>query len=546
MEWFGSCAIRIYEPCQVRKEAAISGTSYVPQTSLLHPHAERLKGNFFLGGNMYKALYRAYRPETFDNLLGQEHVIKILKNQIETGTTSHAYLFSGTRGTGKTTVARILAKALNCSAEGQKPCGVCKSCEDIRDGIYMDVVEIDAASNNGVENIRELKESVKYPPAIGKRKVYIIDEVHMLSPGAFNALLKTLEEPPEYVTFILATTEVHKLPATILSRCLRLDFRRVSEINLKQGMEKICTDIGVNVSPEAIGIIAGNADGSVRDCLSILDQCLSSGNREISRQDVLEYLGTPGEETFVEMTNLVINHQVAEAILLLDRILSEGKEVRQFIKDWVSHYRNLMLTKFMKNPEDLLNMSCENVERIRMQSEKIDMSEINDGIMQLSKTLSEARWTTQPRILLEVCIVNMASATQGQSIEPARVPSKSTENPVKKTLTLPLDVNLDALWHKIFEDGETTKGSYNLIRTGTTLKEIKEQLFFVEAVSEIKKSYVMDNKIGLENLMEKHTGQRRGLECFVSGAKEQEDRGQMAEEQKANIENKFGISIEIE
>ena len=502
---------------------------------------------------MYKALYRAYRPETFESLLGQEHIIKILKNQIETGTTSHAYLFCGTRGTGKTTVARILAKALNCTSDGEKPCGLCQSCQDIRDGVYMDVIEIDAASNNGVDNIRELKESVKYPPALGKNKVYIIDEVHMLSPGAFNALLKTLEEPPEYVTFILATTEVHKLPATILSRCLRLDFRRVSEVKLKLGLKSICADVGVHASDAAIGLIAANADGSVRDGLSILDQCISAGNSEISREDVLEYLGTPGEETFIKMTDFVINKNAGEALFLLEGILSEGKEVRQFMKDWVSHYRNLMLAKFMKKPEELLNMSCENIDRIREQSEKIDMSEINEGIMLLAKTINDARWTTQPRILLELCIVNLAYNTGFQM-------AKTPEELVKKPKPVQVQIqkndqpelehdwgaDLDSLWHKIFEDGETVKGSFNLIRTGTALKEITDAVFKIEAITEIKKSYVMDNKPGLEHLMEKHTGKMRMLECCVLGVEKKTEDNQRTEQQKLNIENKFGISIEIE
>ena len=205
---------------------------------------------------MYTALYRAYRPEVFDEILGQGHIIKILKNQLATDTVSHAYLFCGTRGTGKTTTARILAKGVNCASDGEKPCGVCDACRGIKDGTYMDVIEIDAASNNGVDNIRELRESVKYPPAVGRKKVYIVDEVHMLSSGAFNALLKTIEEPPEYVMFILATTEPHKLPATILSRCMRLDFKRVPEEILATGMADICQQKGINVTEGALRLIA--------------------------------------------------------------------------------------------------------------------------------------------------------------------------------------------------------------------------------------------------------------------------------------------------
>lgn len=247
---------------------------------------------------MYTALYRAERPEVFDEILGQEHIVKILRHQIASDTVGHAYLFCGTRGTGKTTTARILAKGVNCTSpdvEG-RPCGECANCKAISQGNFMDVIEIDAASNNGVENIRELRESVKYPPAIGRRKVYIIDEVHMLSTGAFNALLKTLEEPPENVMFILATTEPQKLPATILSRCLKFDFKRVPQSLIMDGMKRICSDKGVEISDGALRLVANCADGSVRDGLSILDQVLASGEKNISREDVLEYIGTAGED----------------------------------------------------------------------------------------------------------------------------------------------------------------------------------------------------------------------------------------------------------
>jgi DNA polymerase III subunit gamma/tau len=241
---------------------------------------------------MYQALYRAFRPETFDGIMGQEHIVKILKNQIAGDSTGHAYLFCGTRGTGKTSMARILAKGVNCtSLDMDKPCGFCNNCLAIKGGVFLDVIEIDAASNNGVENIRELRESIKYPPVVGRCKVYIIDEVHMLSTGAFNALLKTLEEPPQNVMFILATTEPQKLPATILSRCLRLDFRRISEQRMRLGMREICTSLDVKISDSALALIVANADGSVRDGLSLLDQCISAGGKEVVRQDILEFLG---------------------------------------------------------------------------------------------------------------------------------------------------------------------------------------------------------------------------------------------------------------
>lgn len=365
---------------------------------------------------MYTALYRSERPEVFDEILGQEHIVRILKHQIESGEVSHAYLFCGTRGTGKTTTARILAKGVNCLNEDPKkrPCGVCENCKAIKDGTFMDVIEIDAASNNGVENIRELRESVKYPPAVGRKKVYIIDEVHMLSPGAFNALLKTLEEPPKNVMFILATTEPQKLPATILSRCLRLDFKRVPQKLLMEGMRRICEEKGVTLTESALKLLANCADGSVRDGLSVLDQVLASGQKEIDREAVLEYIGAAGEDFFIELTEQVSLRKVPEALLLVDRALADGKDVRGLMKDWMAHYRNLMITKFIRDPEDMLNMAAENLARIEEQSRHITMDEIRDAILRLSRTINEARWSTQPRILLELAIISIAS---GESVE---------------------------------------------------------------------------------------------------------------------------------
>ncbi|HML36103.1 MAG TPA: DNA polymerase III subunit gamma/tau [Bacillota bacterium] len=565
---------------------------------------------------MYTAIYRSFRPETFDGLLGQEHIVKILKNQINTKTTGHAYLFCGTRGTGKTSTARILAKAMNCLApEGEMPCGVCANCQSIKDGTFMDVIEIDAASNNGVDNIRELRESVKYPPAAGRCKVYIIDEVHMLSTGAFNALLKTLEEPPENVMFILATTEVQKLPATILSRCLRLDFKRVPERILRQGMRDICGQLEVKISEAALGLIASNADGSVRDALSLLDQCVASGEKTVTRENVIDILGTAGEEIFIEMTDLVIRRQVADALLLLDRVMADGKDVRQFMKDWVSHFRSLLMTKFIRNPEDILNMSAENVERIRKQSEDTDLSYINESIVKLSQTLSDARWSTQPRILLELCIVKLATDQGGAPVFPAQTrqaepggsrpaadrkleepggsrPTAPTpaadaaggaeQEPVKsnpielkptesepaeskqdegeqaeseptepkpaesETVRLKADFDCDRLWHAVFEEGETLKGSFNLMRLGTRLKEINDSCFVVEVLNEMAMTFVKDNSQDLESLMEKHTGKRLRMECSSCGDGETQEKEKTAEDLANEIGNKFGIHIDIQ
>ncbi|MCI5534206.1 MAG: DNA polymerase III subunit gamma/tau, partial [Firmicutes bacterium] len=424
---------------------------------------------------MYTALYRAERPEVFDEILGQEHIVKILRHQIASDTVGHAYLFCGTRGTGKTTTARILAKGVNCTSpdvEG-RPCGECANCKAISQGNFMDVIEIDAASNNGVENIRELRESVKYPPAIGRRKVYIIDEVHMLSTGAFNALLKTLEEPPENVMFILATTEPQKLPATILSRCLKFDFKRVPQSLIMDGMKRICSDRGVEISDGALRLVANCADGSVRDGLSILDQVLASGEKNISREDVLEYIGTAGEDFFIELTEKVSLRNVSEALLLVDEALADGKDVRSLMRDWTAYYRNLMIAKFVKNPEDLLNMSAENILRIKQQGDHISMDEINDAILKLSKAINEARWSTQPRILLELALVNIASGvseTAAPKQETRRAPARPAMQPAQakpvmqpasprpaepvQTIQTSENKENEMLWHQVFEEGE--------------------------------------------------------------------------------------------
>ena len=358
---------------------------------------------------MYTAIYRDFRPDSFDQIVGQDHIVRILKSQIASGRTGHAYLFCGTRGTGKTTTARILAKALNCESEdiAARPCCECVSCRAIKEGSFMDVIEIDAASNNGVDNIRELRESVKYPPAFGRNKVYIIDEVHMLSTGAFNALLKTLEEPPENVVFILATTEPQKLPATILSRCMRLDFRRVSEKIIADNMRMICEARGLEADEAALALIAVNADGSVRDSLSILEQCISTGDKRITRDDVAEMLGTAGEEVMIELTDLVMKADMSSALLLLDSAINSGRDVKQFMKEWLAHFRNLLMAKYIQDPESALNMSLENVERVRKQSAEISTDLLNRGITELTKTISESRWSAQPRVMLEMCIVRL-------------------------------------------------------------------------------------------------------------------------------------------
>lgn len=362
---------------------------------------------------MYQALYRSFRPEVFDSLIGQEHIVKILENQIKTKTTGHAYLFCGTRGTGKTTTARLLAKALNCTdPKDGMPCGECEACKAIAAGNYIDVIELDAASNNSVEDIRDLREGVNYPPAMGKKKVYILDEAHMLTGSAANALLKTLEEPPEHAVFILATTEPEKLPATILSRCMRLDFRRVSEEQIFKHFQNICKQMGVAADDDALRLLASNADGSVRDGLSLLDRCIS-GAKTLSRDDVLFLLGMTGTEACLGITDAVLDGDAGKALVVLNELLANGKEVNQFTRDWLDHLRNLLLVRYLDKPEDVLNLSLENIERLKTQASKASLRDLDKCIKLLSEAMQSARWSPRPRVPVELAIVEMARRENG-------------------------------------------------------------------------------------------------------------------------------------
>lgn len=363
---------------------------------------------------MHQALYRSFRPEVFEDLLGQEHIVKILKNQIASGTTGHAYIFCGTRGTGKTTTARLLAKALNCTSDGPRPCGQCANCKAIAAGSFIDVTEIDAASNNGVDDVRDLREEVNYPPMLGRSKVYIIDEAHMLSGAAFNALLKTLEEPPANTVFILATTEPERLPATIQSRCIRLDFKRVPEGVIRKHLRRICEKEGVEAEDQALSLIAANADGSVRDSLSLLDRCLAAG-KTLTRDDVLFLLGLSGIDSYISITDAVIRGDGGQALVELNGALAEGKEVLQFTRGWVEHFRDLMLVKYIRQAEDILNLSTENIARIRAQSKQLSMDRIEGCIRTLSQALLDARWAPKPRVLVEMAVIDMCRQGEKQA-----------------------------------------------------------------------------------------------------------------------------------
>lgn len=367
---------------------------------------------------MHKALYRVYRPKTFGDVVGQEHIVKTLKNQIKNNNIGHAYLFSGTRGTGKTSTAKIFARAVNClNPINEEPCNECEICIDTLNDNIMDIVEIDAASNNSVDDIRELRESVKYTPSKAKYKVYIIDEVHMLSQGAFNALLKTLEEPPSYVIFILATTEPHKIPATILSRCQRFDFKRVSSKDIASRMSYICKKENIEAEEKALSLIARNSQGALRDALSILDQCISFGNEKIEYNDVIELLGTVNIDELFELSQSIIDENTKKSLEILNEFIIWGKDIRNLINDLIDHFRNLMVCKVSKDLDEIISLPEESIERLKEQSQNVNINDLIRILNILSETQDSMKSSSNTRILAEVTIMKIAQPMFDESKE---------------------------------------------------------------------------------------------------------------------------------
>lgn len=356
----------------------------------------------------YTALYRKWRPKVFEEVVGQKDLINALRNQVKTGNVGHAYLFSGTRGTGKTSTAKIFSRAINClSPVDSNPCNVCDICRGILDESLMDVVEIDAASNNGVDDIRELRENVKYPPSRSKYKVYIIDEVHMLSTGAFNALLKTLEEPPHYVVFILATTEPHKLPATILSRCQRFDFKRVNGEALLERLSFICDANQVRWEPEALEMIIKKSDGAVRDSLSMLDQCLSAGENHLTVEVIVASLGLVQSEVISELVNQIHKENYIEIFETIQRLIQDGKNLNQFVKDLIDYYRDLMMVA-SAGPSPKVVRTSGSLEVMDQQAKAIGLSRILKDLSELIDLDQQMKWSTNTRIMLEMTLVKLA------------------------------------------------------------------------------------------------------------------------------------------
>ena len=364
------------------------------------------------------ALYRKYRPSNFDDVVGQEHITRALKNQILSGNIGHAYLFTGSRGVGKTSIARIFARAVNCldSADGS-PCGKCDSCKAMESQNSINIIEIDAASNNRVDDVRELREKVKFLPVDAKYKVYIIDEVHMLTDSAFNALLKTLEEPPKHVIFILATTEAHKLPATILSRCIRFDFRLVGLDALSAHLAKVLDQEGIEADDDAVRLMAMAGEGSVRDTLSIADCIVAYSTGKITKESVQKVLGTTDEGLLLEYFDLLKDKNIGGMLEFVTNLDNSGKNLSVFVKDIARHSRNLLVCKTCKNPNEILSLANDTFEKMKSQADGFDEKALISYMQSFGGAENELRYTLSPRLLLETLSLAVMSGASNEEVK---------------------------------------------------------------------------------------------------------------------------------
>lgn len=361
----------------------------------------------------YIALYREWRPTLFEDVVEQEHVVKTLRYSVSSGRIAHAYLFCGTRGTGKTSMAHILSRAINCLNPNEgDPCNQCEVCREILSGSCVDVLEMDAASNNSVDNVRSIRDEVIYAPTKAKRKVYIIDEVHMLSTGAFNALLKTLEEPPEHVVFILATTEPHKLPATILSRCQRFDFRRITQDSIVKQLDKIALAGGTTLDMDAAKLIARMSDGAMRDAISLLDQCISLGGGKIGYDDVLSVVGIVNDTFMIDFIGSMLDKKVSAMLDNISRLIMDGRDIAHFVSDLVLYFRNLLICKVTNGQcDDLIEVPAAILEIMKKQTDHISQDEIIHFVKELSTLETGFKWASNPRVLLEVTLIKLCGSS---------------------------------------------------------------------------------------------------------------------------------------
>ncbi|HCL90277.1 MAG TPA: DNA polymerase III subunit gamma/tau [Candidatus Atribacteria bacterium] len=506
----------------------------------------------------YQSLYRKWRPQTFEDIIGQKHITQTLINAISLNRISHAYIFSGPRGVGKTTTARILAKSLNCvKGPTPHPCNKCERCMRITDGYSMDVIEIDGASNNGVDSIRELRNKVNFAPAEGKYKVYIIDEVHMLSQGAFNALLKTLEEPPSHVIFIFATTDPHKIPSTILSRCQWFNFRRISLADIIAKLKKIAKDEGLNINDKTLNIIARSSTGSMRDAESVLDQIIAYCGKEITSQSVREVLGIIEEEVFFEFIEAIINDDTLKGVEIINRTADLGGDASQFIRNLMEYVHNLSLAKVCQ--KEILNLQgifIEDRERLLKQSTTIQLEKLFNIIDYLAEAEKKMRYIRHPWILLEMLVIKFTAAEnyslkevkkekdeyfldfsakkdvselgkKNTGIKEELPPKKkiqdkikSKEDPSIKAKESPINLELRQAWPKILERVKKTKiAVYSFILANNLIAVENNKLiigFNNEYTFHKESLEKQNNKMLLQELIKEEIGRILAIECIIN------------------------------
>lgn len=465
----------------------------------------------------HQAIYRRFRPKIFDDVLGQEHVTKTIKNQILSDNIAHAYLFTGIRGTGKTSTAKIFARAVNCTNNHDgNPCNECESCKSILNETNMDVIEMDAASNNGVEDIRELRDKVKFLPVNSKYKVYIIDEVHMLSKGAFNALLKTLEEPPEHLLFILATTEPHKIPPTILSRCQRFDLHRIKVPTIVENMRKICDEINVDIDENSLKLIAANSEGAMRDAQSILDRCLSFTEGKIDYETVINLLGTVNYQTIMEVASSLLEKNIEQTMILVDDILDKGKELSFFLDELIIYFRNLLIIKTTNSIDNLTKVSEDAVNELKVISEKISIHEIVYYIEELSSTQVDCKRALNPKILLETKLIKMMHNSNAFNIEELIKRIEMLENGIKSDK--PINIK-DANTLPKRKEIKVEKSAINLTteQPSTKVEKSEEDKPVKKLISGNMDDEEIHNGVvnGWQNILRKIRSENAGLQAII-------------------------------